>query len=81
MQFVDFYPRCPLMSQTLEGAVLMIPLAESYDLSYDFMTEEQRSLIREELIWSAAQFKDQIRDQHGDDGLWPAGVRLSCPTG
>ncbi len=112
MQFVDFYPRVPLMRQTLEEAVLMIPLAESYDLLYDFMTEEQRSLIRDELLWPAAQvlsksgmggnwgswhlsavgvigyatrhqrfidfataqFKEQIRDQLGDDGLWPESV-------
>lgn len=112
MQFADYYPNGTIMRQTLEEAVVLIPLAESYDLLYDVMTERQRSHIRKELLWPAAQalsksgmggnwgswhlsavgvigyatrhqrfidfateqFKGQIRNQLGDDGLWPESV-------
>lgn len=112
MQFADFYPQGTIMRQTLEEAVVLIPLAESYDLLYQVMSEKQRTHIREALLWPAAQalsksgmggnwgswhlsavgvigyatrhqrfidfateqFKGQIKNQLGDDGLWPESV-------
>jgi hypothetical protein len=110
--YADAYHGQNIMQQTLEEAVVLIPLAESYDLLYDAMTEAQRRHIREDLLWPAAQllsrsglggnwgswhlsavgvvgyatrhqrfidyatqsFKAQIKDQLGDDGLWPESV-------
>ncbi|MDR1097573.1 MAG: heparinase II/III family protein [Tannerella sp.] len=111
-RYADAYPRQTLLRQTLEEAVVMIPLAEGYDLLYNAMTDSQRTHIEQDLLWPAAQmlansglggnwgswhlsavgvvgyatrhqrfidyatrqFKTQIRDQLGDDGLWPESV-------
>jgi hypothetical protein len=112
MKYADAYPRQTILQQTLEEAVVIIPLAEGYDLLYDAMTEEQRSHIQQDLLWPAGQmlaksgvggnwgswhlsavgvigyatrhqrfidyateqFKAQISDQLGEDGLWPESV-------
>ncbi len=112
VKYADAYPRQTLLRQTLEEAVVMIPLAEGYDLLYNVMTDGQRTHIEQELLWPAAQmlsqsgvggnwgswhlsavgvigyatrhqrfidyatqqFKAQISDQLGDDGLWPESV-------
>lgn len=111
-KYADFYPTGSIIRQTLEEAVVLIPLAESYDLLFDVMTDAQRSHIREKLLWPAAQaltksgmggnwgswhlsaigvigyatrhqrfidfatqqFKAQITNQLGDDGLWPESI-------
>jgi hypothetical protein len=111
--YADVYPRQMLFRQTLEEAVVMIPLAEGYDLLYNAMTDSQRTHIERDLFWPAAQmltksgvhgnwgswhlsavgvvgyatrhqrfidyatqqFKAQISDQLGDDGLWPESVQ------
>jgi hypothetical protein len=112
LKYADAYPRQTLLRQTLEEAVVMIPLAEGYDLLYNAMTDDQRTHIEQDLLWPAAQmlsksgvggnwgswhlsavgvigyatrhqrfidyatrqFKAQISDQLGDDGLWPESV-------
>ncbi len=111
-KYADFYTDRTILKQTLEEAVVLIPLAESYDLLYNAMTEAQRLHIVEDLLWPAAQsltksgmtgnwgswhlsaigvvgyatrhqrfidfatrqFKEQIANQLGDDGLWPESV-------
>ncbi|MDR2037726.1 MAG: heparinase II/III family protein [Bacteroidales bacterium] len=111
-KYADAYPHQTILRQTLEEAVVLIPLAEGYDLLFDVMTEKQRSHIEQHLLWPAAQmlsksgmggnwgswhlsavgvigyatrhqrfidfateqFKLQITNQLGDDGLWPESV-------
>jgi len=111
-KYADSYPHQTFMRQTLEEAVVIIPLAEGYDLLYDMMSEKQRSHIEQNLLWPSAQllsqsgvggnwgswhlsavgvigyatrhqrfidyateqFKLQIANQLGDDGLWPESV-------
>jgi len=111
-KYADAYPKQAIQRLTLEEAVVLIPLAEGYDLLYNVMTNAQRSHIEKDLFWPAAQgltkagmggnwgswhlsaigvigyatrhqrfidfatqqFKAQIANQLGDDGLWPESI-------
>lgn len=53
--YADVYPNQTILRQTLEEAVVLVPLAESYDLIYDYMPEAKRLHIRDHLLWPAAQ--------------------------
>jgi hypothetical protein len=53
--YADVYPTQTIMRQTLEEAVVLIPLVESYDLIYNYMPEAKRHQIRDRLFWPAAQ--------------------------
>jgi hypothetical protein len=65
-KYADAYPHQTIQRATLEEAVVIIPLAEGYDLLFDAMTEKQRSHIEQNLLWPAAQ----ILSQSGTGGNW-----------
>jgi hypothetical protein len=66
VKYADAYRHQTILRQTLEEAVVIIPLAEGYDLLFDAMTAEQRSHIEQNLLWPAAQ----MLSQSGMGGNW-----------
>ncbi|MCE5205406.1 MAG: heparinase II/III family protein [Porphyromonadaceae bacterium] len=68
--YADAYPKqTTILRQTLDEAVVLIPLAESYDLIYDYLTEKERLYIRDNLFWPAAEKLTKSR-LTGNWGSW-----------